>query len=149
MAKTKSHEEFVKEIYTLVGDEYTILGKYTTYKEKIRIRHNSERCNNHEFEMSAKCFLNMGHRCPVCGKKNGGKKRTKTQEQFEQEVFEAVGSEYTILGKYVNSHTRTKMRHNCEICNNNEWLVVPRNFLSGTRCPVCSKSKRGKTKVTK
>lgn len=144
MAKTKSHEEFVKEVYALVGDEYTILGTYTTYKEKIRMRHNCEKCNNHEFEMSANCFLNMGYRCPVCGKKKGGKKRTKTQEQFEQEVFDVVGSEYEFLEDYKTAITKIKVRHNCERCNFYEFEVAPVFFLSnGTRCPICANIENG------
>ena len=34
MAKKKTQEEFIKEVYELVGDEYTVLGKYVTYEKK-------------------------------------------------------------------------------------------------------------------
>ena len=42
IAKTqrKTHEDFVKEVYKLVGDEYTILSEYKTAKDLVEIRHN-------------------------------------------------------------------------------------------------------------
>ena len=41
MGKRKTHEEFVKEVELLVGDEYTVLGQYTNNKNKILMRHNT------------------------------------------------------------------------------------------------------------
>ena len=35
MAKRKTTEEFKKEVYTLVGNEYSVLGNYINNKTKI------------------------------------------------------------------------------------------------------------------
>ena len=64
--RLKATSFFKKEVVELVGDEYKVLGEYEGAHEKIKIRHHSERCNNHEFEMAPTDFLS-GQRCPKCG----------------------------------------------------------------------------------
>lgn len=64
MSKRKTQEEFVKEVYDLVENEYTVLGKYTGNKIKIDIMHN--KCHN-IFSISPSNFL-KGRRCPYCGR---------------------------------------------------------------------------------
>lgn len=58
----------------------------------------------------------------------------KTQEQFEQEVKNLVGTDFSVLGEYVNTDTKIKMKHN--ICGH-EFDMRPANFLNGQRCPKC------------
>lgn len=36
----KTHEQFVKEVYEKVKDEYTVIGKYETNNTKIELKHN-------------------------------------------------------------------------------------------------------------
>lgn len=64
-------------------------------------------------------------------------KRRKTQEEFEKEVFELVGNEYIVLGKYINSYTKIRIKHT--VCGT-EYYVIPNHFLNGCRCPVCCPS---------
>ena len=61
--KAKTHEEFVKEVYDLVGDEYTILSRYTLSREKLKIKHNL--CG-HEYEVRPLHFVIKENRCPLC-----------------------------------------------------------------------------------
>jgi len=68
------------------------------------------------------------------------KNKRKTQEEFEKEVYDLVGQEYTVIGEYVTGKTDIIMRHN--ICNR-EYPVKPRNFLyNKNRCPLCNHDKR-------
>ena len=131
VAKRRTHEEFVQEVYDLVGDEYIVLDKFTGVDNKIRIKHNCKKCNNYEWLVAPQYFL-RGNRCLKCS----GKLK-KTHEEFVQEVYDLVGDEYTVLGKYKTTHTKIKMRHNDEYCDNNEYDVKPTDFLSGNRCPKC------------
>lgn len=62
-----SDEEFKEKIYSLVKDEYTILGKYINAKTKIKIRHNI--CGN-KYKTTSNNFLN-GNRCPICVESKG------------------------------------------------------------------------------
>ena len=128
----KTDEQFKKEVYDLVKDEYTVLGKYINSQTKIKIRH--DKCGN-IVNIKPSAFLS-DPRCKKCyRKKTNSKNRTKTTEQFKQEVFNIVGNEYTVLGEYIKNNVKIKMRHNkCGY----EWKVTPGSFLSGNRCPKCS-----------
>ena len=54
MAKI-SHEDFVKKVYDLVGDEYTVLSEYTDSRLKVKFRHNVKNCGK-QFDMRASHF---------------------------------------------------------------------------------------------
>ena len=124
--KAKTTEQFKKEIYERVQDEYTVLGDYKTNKTKIKMRHNV--CN-YEWDVEPSSFL-KGTRCPNCSHA----KQRKTQEQFEKEIYDLVGDEYTVIGKYKNTSTKIKMIHN--VCGK-EFEIIPNGFLRGNRCNYC------------
>ncbi|MGW5891918.1 hypothetical protein [Priestia megaterium] len=69
--------------------------------------------------------------------------RKKTHEGFVEEVYKAVGDEYTVLGKYVKAKIYIKMRHN--VCGY-EYEIYPDSFSSGRRCRRCRDEKAGKSK---
>lgn len=125
-AITKTHKQFVEDVYQAVGEEYTVIGEYINSKKKIRMKHNI--CDN-EWDVYPCSFLSNEKRCPYCS----GLMR-KTPEEFKKEVFELVGNEYAVLSDYKNNHTKVKMRH--EKCGY-EWRVIPISFLQGSRCPKC------------
>ena len=75
----------------------------------------------------------------ITGEKQKGKKKphpnTKTTEDFKQDVLDAIGADYEVIGDYVNSYTHIKMRHKC----GHEYDVLPHNIISHhTKCPICS-----------
>lgn len=124
----KLPEEFEEEVYQLVGDEYTVMTPYRHSKEKVIMRHNI--CG-HEYPVLPNAFTSTGRRCPKCAD------TTKSHEQYLKEVYELVGDEYTILGKYVNNHTGILTRHN--ICGH-EYFTPPKSLVNLKRkCPKCSK----------
>lgn len=133
MPKKKTHEEFCKQIKELVGDEYTVIGRYISSKVPVKMRHNCNKCDNYEWSPISGNFISHGQRCPKCA---GNAK--KTHEKFVQEIFDLVGNEYTVIGKYVNTNTNLLIKHNCNSCNNYKWPVKPSNFLFGGRCPKCA-----------
>lgn len=143
MSRRKTHEEFIKEVYELVGDEYTVLSEYVTQLIKVKFRHNCDNCDNYEFEMLPTNFL-QGKRCPYCSKK-----LRKDTELFKKIVYKMVQDEYTVFGEYINAKTKIKFRHNCEFCNNYEFEMTPDSFMQGCRCPYCGHKKdKGKTHET-
>jgi len=133
----KNTQIFKKEVFDLVGDEYTVLGEYVSSSKKIKMKHNI--CG-YEYEVRPYSFIS-GIRCPQCADRI-----KKTTEQFKQEVFDLVGDEYTVLGKYANSGTKIKIEHN--ICGY-EYEVNPNNFLRGARCPKCSGNIKKTTEIFK
>lgn len=64
----------------------------------------------------------------------------KTNEEFQKEVYEACGNEYTLLSPYRGSNKRVKIRHN--VCGT-VYEVIAANFLRGNRCNVCQSKKQG------
>lgn len=134
----KSDEEFKKEIYKLVGDDYTALSNYVSNKTKIKMRH--EKCQN-IWDVNPLHFI-QGSRCPLC---NGLMK--KTNDQFHQEVKALEGANYAFLDTYINDSIKIKVRHNN--CGH-IYKVKPNSFLNGNRCPKCSKrNSRGSQMIHK
>lgn len=127
---SKNTEEFKSEVFDLVNDEYTVVGNYINNRTKIEFLHNV--CGNSYFVVPSD-FL-QGYRCPHCF---GHIK--KTQLDFEKDVYDIHGDEYSVVGEYVNCATKVKVKHNS--CGY-EWNVNPRDFIySKSGCPRCKQSK--------
>lgn len=125
--KRKTTDQFKKEVYDKVQNEYIVLSEYINCKTKIKMKHTS--CNN-EYLVNPSEFL-KGTRCPYCAKN-----QRKTTEQFKKEVYDMVKDEYIILGSYINNKSPILMKH---ILCNYEFKVSPNDFLSHLhRCPYCN-----------
>lgn len=61
--------------------------------------------------------------------------RNKTHEQFLEEVKAKYGNEYLVVGKYLGSQQRIKIKHN--ICGK-DFTVRPPEFLTIQTCPYCT-----------
>ena len=61
--------------------------------------------------------------------------KRKTDEEFRQEVYDLVGSEYTFLDTYQGALTKIRVKH---IGCGNTYKVTPANFFTGKRCPYCA-----------
>ena len=68
-----TQEEFLKIIYDLVGDEYTVLSDYNGNRNKILMRHNV--CGN-EWWITPSNFIEHSTRCPI----ENGKIKYSTKE---------------------------------------------------------------------
>jgi len=124
--KKKTPEQFVKEVFAKVEDEYVVLEDYINKSTPILMRHIS--CG-HEWKVQPGNFLNGGTRCPNCfGVK------TITTEQFKREVNELVSTDYEVLGKYTGAYDKVEMKH---IVCGHEYSVKRNDFLWGNRCPKC------------
>lgn len=66
-----------------------------------------------------------------------GKK--KTQEQFEQDVFERLGDDYELLSLYPGGHGKVFMRH--KTCNNTFYKNVHDIISKKSGCPYCNGAK--------
>ena len=133
----KTDTQFKQEIYNLVGDEYTFLDLYVNTRTKLRVKHN--KCG-HVYRVKPDSFLH-GKRCRYCCIYTG-----KTNIQFQQEVYDLVGDEYTFLDTYNNAKTKLRVKHNK--CGH-VYGVRPTDFFShNSRCPYCNSSK-GETIISK
>lgn len=126
----KTTEEYKKEVYREVGDEYVVLGEYTNNHTKINLYHTV--CEK-EYWVTPNDFVSKGRRCGNCTPR-----QLKTLEEFKEEVYSLEGEEYMVTGEYINNRTNIEFRH--EECG--EYFEIrPCNFLSGGRCTVCRESK--------
>jgi len=132
--RAKTTEQFKKEVYSLEGANYTVLGEYTNWETKVEIRHNE--CG-YKYKVQPNAFL-QGRRCPKCQHKIEVQKRTKSDEQFKKELKEKYKEEYIALETYINNATKIKFRHT--VCGY-VWRTAPSNLLHGFGCPVCRQSK--------
>ena len=123
-----SHEEFLKRIKTIHGDNFTLIGKYSGHSGKIMVRH--KECGR-KFEVLCGDLL-QGKGCRYCCGT-----MLKTHEQFKRDIFDLYQDEYSILGNYVNAKTKILTRHN--LCGY-EWKISPSSLLKHRRCPNCGKS---------
>lgn len=135
MPKIKAHDEFVEEIYQLVGDEYKVTGNYINSTTKVKLLHSI--CGN-EYTVLPKNFTYRNQRCPHCCKT-----KPRTRESFIEELKEIGNNEYELIGEFINSNTPTLILHkNCGY----EWNVSPTYFsISEKKCPKCSGNIRKKT----
>jgi len=123
----KTQEQFKKEIYDLVQDEYTVLGKHIGVHKYVKMRHNI--CK-HEYDVTPANFISSHCRCPNC--KISKKSNT---EEFKLKIFNKYGNEYEVIGEYIDSATNIKIKHH--ICNK-EYDVIPNDILTGNKCIKCS-----------
>lgn len=130
MAEKLSNNEFTERIKKLVGDEYVFIDKYDGAEMKLKVLHNV--CGS--VHMVTPHAFTKGASCPKCSVK----KNKLTNDDFLTRVQNQVGDEYTFRDIYKNMRTKLKVVHN--VCDT-EYMVNPKMFLKGTRCPKCNASK--------
>ncbi|MGM1044895.1 MAG: hypothetical protein ACQEXX_01975 [Bacillota bacterium] len=124
--KTKSTNDFKKEVYALVKDEYVVKSEYLRSNLSIRIYH--QNCGK-DYSVTPNSFLN-GKRCPHC---YGVK--TYTHREFLDLLNHKIKKEYQFLEEYQGYDTKILVKH--LICGH-LYRVTPHNFLKGRRCPKCA-----------
>lgn len=129
---TKSNSDWIKEVHDLVGDEFTFLEDYKGTHNPIKVRHNKVECQ-HEFKIAPKDFAKH-RRCPECSRKA----KMKTNREFLEQVRSLVGDEYTFTEVYNGDNKKISVVHN--VCGY-EYSTTPNNFINGTRCANCNRSK--------
>lgn len=131
MNSARTTDQYKQEVFNIVGNEYTVMGEYTTNNTPIKMRHNT--CGNIWYP-NPTWFL-KGTRCPECMYKLNGEKRTMTHKEFTDRVYAIEGDEYEVISQYKKSDVKIKMKHN--LCGT-IYEVDPAMFLSGNRCPICT-----------
>jgi hypothetical protein len=132
----KTTEEFKKEVFDLVGDEYSVVGSYINKDKKIKLIHNV--CGE-EYDVSPNHFL-RGNRCKYCYTKS----RTKSQEQFEKDVLDILGKEYKVMSQYTKNDEEIELFHT--VCGNS-ILIRPVDIIAHEiGCRYCKES-HGERKI--
>lgn len=126
---TKTQEQFEKDIYDLVGDEYKVASEYTRANELVSFYHS--KCDDHS-DIVAGNFLFAGTRCQACSP------RIATHEQYVEKVEELGDGEYEVLSEYLGSDKPITLLH--RKCGR-IWSPYASSFTSGHRCADCKGGK--------
>jgi Zn finger protein HypA/HybF involved in hydrogenase expression/very-short-patch-repair endonuclease len=129
---SKGDAVFKKQLNEITNGEYIALEEYTSSHIKMKFKH--LKCGN--VFITQPHSLICGRGCPKCGRKVVAEKLKTPESVFRQKVYNMYDGEYKAIGQYINTNVKTLIRH--EKCGF-EWMTTPHNFLTGYRCPRCSK----------
>ena len=134
--KRKTLEEIKEKFKAFNNGEFEVIsGNYKNNKSKLTFLHH--KCNK-TFEGVVENILNGYKKCPYCNPY-----RSITTYEFQ----EKIGNEYTVLGEYINNHTKIKIKHNK--CNN-IFEITPESFYKKVnKCPYCTKCNKKDTDIFK
>ena len=129
-----SFEEVRKRIEEDTGGEYTLLSKpesYRNQKSKLLVRHNCEKCKNHEYLVSFGNF-SLGKRCPACFSKH-----PKRDTRYAKKFLENSGYFSYVSGNLENS--KSKITVKCNFCGKNQDIQW-NHLQQGQKCKYCNES---------
>lgn len=126
--RRKTTAEFKKEVYNLVGVEYSVISDYIGHHKPILLKH--EKCGR-TYSVAPSDFL-KGRRCKQYYFNNC----KKTNQEWLDQVKELAGDDYTFLEDYKGDNVKIRFRHIC----GSTHRVSPNNFINGTRCAACKES---------
>lgn len=126
---TESFSKKVKEI----DSNYTLISEYVKSSEKVELYHSV--CGKKYFVLPCNFIGGIGW-CSHCAQLKRNTALTKTQEEFENEIYDLVSDEYKIVSEYSGANRKIKFQHKC----GNIFEMTPSNFLQGQRCPKCFSS---------
>lgn len=122
-------EEFISEVFNLVGEEYTVSGEYVNNNTKIDIIHNS--CGK---TISIRPYsFKVGNRCVHCSGKGVIKYN---HESFNELVKDLSEGEYEITNTIKYTKLKSKVEFIHKTCGN-KYITVSEYFITGNRCPHC------------
>lgn len=134
--KKKTTAIIKKEVYSLVGCEYEVVGEYINTHTPILFKHN--KCGK-EFVMSPKAFIHQGQRCPNERYFKSAQSNSTPFENVIKKVKLLGKGDYEIVGEYMKASKKTTFIH--KICGK-EFEMAPTRFINGgIRCPHCYRSK--------
>lgn len=132
--RRKTFEEFKKQAYDLVGNEYTFYPPYKNMKTPIAYKHNI--CG-YEGTIRPDNFVN-GARCMGCKRKKLSQKRSLGTASFKKRLAK-INPNIEIIGEYKSITTPVACK--CLVCgygSDGEWTPYPNNLEKGKGCPNCS-----------
>jgi predicted nucleic acid-binding Zn-ribbon protein len=146
ISNVKKREEaksnFINEI-KINFPNYTIIGDYKSCKTKLHMC-----CKQHgHFFKSPENILRRNQGCPECGKKRISESRSKTHEEFINNLKEKNNSyyEFEFLSKYQGYKKKIKTKH---MTCGHIWETSAASLLIGSGCPKCNSSK-GEKEIVK
>ena len=128
----KTTEQFRKEVYSLVGEEYKVLDNYINNQTKIEFLHVPY---NHTFYMTPHNFL-AGYRCPKerVQRIKAHNPNTLSIDDVKSRVNSRLGDSYKILSTHIEKGRKVRIKH--LLCGY-EWVTSIQHIMNDTSCPKC------------
>ena len=128
----RTEEEYIEELKTInpqieLAGKFVNMGTYALHRCKI---------HDYYWDVIPSSIMN-GTGCPICGREKNTLNRTKSHEEFENEL-KKTSPEIICLEKYTNALTKIKVK---SLECNHIWKTLPTNLLKGSKCPNCNRSK--------
>lgn len=130
-AKHKTTEQYKKEVYDLVGDEYSVLEDYINRETPILMKHN--KCGR-KYKVSPGNFLYRS-RCIECYHKS----IRLTTEEINNSIKEHLGISYTLVSEYNGAGNKVELLH--KDCNKKFKVRYTDIIQKHSGCPYCKKSR--------
>lgn len=129
---TNTHEKFMQQINEFRPD-VEILSEFNGMTNNVCVRYS--KCG-HEVWIKARSVLKGPQTglCSTCGKSIAGKRKTKTHEEFVDDLRQKNTHNIRILGKYTGCKNFIKVE--CLDCNF-VWNPCASDLLGNHGCPMC------------
>jgi len=130
-----TNDDFRKRVAKITNNRIVPITKYVSGTSPVVFK-----CKKHstEFSMLPSSFLHhCNYWCPDCKYEHNHNVQAKTQENFEKDLFKKHHGTIVSVGKYVNTHTKIKLR--CTKCNNT-FMTEPNAVIRLSGCPFCYES---------
>ena len=128
-----TQEEF-EERLKKVNSDITVIGKYTGYNNKIRVKCNID---GREWDAFPQRLL-KGVGCLECMERKFHEERAFTLEQFKEKMKELAPSLEILSTSYTN--LRDRIKYKCKVCRYEGEALGTTLLTKGNRCPQCTAS---------
>lgn len=130
-------EKFIEKGKKIHGERYDYSKvNYVNARTKVKII-----CKKHgEFEQTPYIHTS-GHNCPKCARKDIGRKRTATTEEFVKKAKELYGNKFN-YDEVIYVRSKEKVIIKCNKENHGKFLQTPKLHLRSNGCPKCALLKR-------
>ena len=132
-AKTKTTNEYSKDLYRVHKNKISVIGVYKN--SGVKLRHRCNTCSNTWYPVPDNVLQGSG--CPKCMTVRLSKINTRTRKSYVEQLKISSGGTLTLIGKYKGVDTKTT--HKCSICKSN-WSSCPSNAILKTKGCGCGLS---------
>ena len=136
-----ANESFIEKL-SVKRPNIEVLEEYKG--SNIPILVNDKTCNHPAWKARPYTLLN-GNGCPLCGKKLAIEKRTRTQEEYVEELKE-LNPRIKVVGTFKRINERVEVE--CLDCGH-RWNPLAYSLTQGKGCPHCSAVRGAKTRKGK
>lgn len=136
-----ANESFIEELSSK-RPNIEVLEEYKG--SNIPILVNDKTCSHPAWKARPYTLLN-GNGCPLCGRKLAIKNRTRTQEEFVEELYE-LNPRIRLIGTFKRINERVETE--CLDCGH-RWNPLAYSLTQGKGCPHCSAIRGAKTRKGK